>query len=394
MCDNLHYMQKKNIAIICSWLDIPKGVGSFFVEQAELAKENFNVHLVHFKPYRFGFSKRKKVSFSVKTSTQFTENQIPVYEVNYPEFYFFKKSFFQKVIEKKAQKSLLNKINKPIDLCHAQSLFDAGFWSYSLYKNFNIPYIFTEHNQLNLKGLPRKKDKLLQKVIANASEKLVVSDDLIRQFASNEIFADFHKLGNTFDEKCFKYVPTSKTLFTITTVGAYTPIKDTTTLLNALKIIDNSIDKKIIFNWIGFNCWGTDNETIVNNTCSDLKFKNIELNLIKSATKIEIAKQLQQSDVLVSTSICETFGLSVLEALASGVPVVCTNSGGVLEMITSENGIICPIKNAEEIAQNILKIYQKEIVFDAQKISENIRFKFGSTTFTEKLSVIYNENSL
>jgi L-malate glycosyltransferase len=387
-------MQKKNIAIICSWLDIPKGVGSFFVEQAELVKDNFDVHLVHFKPYRFGFSKRKKANFSIKTNTQFTANQIPVYEVNYPEFYFFRKFFFQKAIEKKAQKSVLKKINKPVDLCHAQSLFDAGFWCYGLYKNFNIPYIFTEHNQLNLKGLPRKKDKLLQKVIANASERLVVSDDLIRQFASNEIFADFNKLGNTFDETCFKFVPTTKVTFTITTIGAYTPIKDTTTLLNALKIIDNSIDKKIIFNWIGFNCWGTDNDILVNKICKELAFKNIQFNLIKSASKQEIANHLQQSDVLISTSICETFGLSVLEALACGVPVVCTNSGGVLEMITPENGIICPIKDSESIAKSILQIYHKEFVFDAVKISENIKLKFGSTIFSEKLSVIYNQNSL
>jgi glycosyltransferase involved in cell wall biosynthesis len=386
-------MQKKNILVICSWLDIPKGVGSFFVEQANLVKNNFDVHLVCFKPYRFGFSKRKKIDFSIKTTSFITENNIPVYEVNFPEFYFFKTLFFQKIIEKKAQKSLLKKIKKPIDLCHAQSLFDAGFWCYGFYKNFNIPYIFTEHNQLNLKGLPRKKDKLLQKVIASASEKLVVSDDLIRQFASNEIFADFNKLGNTFDETCFKYITTEKTTFTITTIGAYTPIKDSSTLLNALKIIDKLIDKRIIFNWIGFNCWGTDNDTIVNKTCSDLHFKNIEFHLIKSASKQEIANFLQQSNVLVSTSICETFGLSVLEALACGVPVVCTNSGGVLEMITSENGIICPIKNSEVIAQNILKLYNNEILFDAEKISENIKLKFGSTTFTKKLSAIYNQNA-
>lgn len=69
---NLQFILKKNIAIICSWLDIPKGVGSFFVEQAELVKDNFDVHLVHFKPYRFGFSKRKKASFSIKTNSHFT----------------------------------------------------------------------------------------------------------------------------------------------------------------------------------------------------------------------------------------------------------------------------------------------------------------------------------
>jgi L-malate glycosyltransferase len=394
LCDNLHRMQKKNIAIICSWLDISKGVGSFFVEQAELVKDNFDVYLVHFKPYRFGFSKRKKVSFSIETHTYFTENQIPVYEINYPEFFFFRKYFFQKAIEKKAQKSFLKKINKPINLCHAQSLFDAGFWCYELNKNFNIPYIFTEHNQLNLKGLPRKKDKLLQKVIANASEKLVVSDDLMRQFATNDIFENFNKLGNTFDEKCFTYSEKSKSeTFKIITIGAFTPIKDYKTLLEALKIVDKQINTKIQFTWIGFNCWGTDNNTAVTNTCSDLGFKNIQFELIKSATKYEIANHLQQSDVLVSTSICETFGVSVLEALACGVPVVCTNSGGVLEMITPENGIICPIKNPKIIAENILKLYNKEIAFNSEKISANIKLKFGSTTFTEKITAIYNQNA-
>lgn len=387
-------MLKKNIAIICSWLDISKGIGSFFVEQAQLLQDDFDIHLVHFKPYKFGFTSKKKCSFSITIQTENLENKIPVYTIHYPEIKFFNILFFKSAIEKKAQKKVIRKINKPIDLCHAQSLFDAGFWCYKLNKNYKIPYIFTEHNQLNLKGFPRKKIKLLQKVITNASEKLVVSNDLIRQFASNDIFADFNILGNTFDEKCFTYSESSKSeSFKIITIGAYTPIKDYETLFEGLKIVDQQITKEIKFTWIGFNCWGTDNETIVNHLTNSLGLKNIKINVIKSATKYEIAKELQASNVFVSTSLCETFGVSVLEALACGTPAICTNSGGVLEMITSENGIICPIKNPEIIAQNILKVYKKEIVFDSQKISENIKLKFGSTTFKEKLSAIYNRNA-
>lgn len=230
--------------------------------------------------------------------------------------------------------------------------------------------------------------------MASASEKLLVSNDLIRQFATNDIFDNFNKLGNTFDETCFTYSENSKSdCFKIITIGAYTPIKDYATLLEALKIVDKQINTKIQFTWIGFNCWGTDNETIVNHLTTTLDLKNIEINVIKSATKYEIAQELQSSNVFVSTSICETFGVSVLEAIACGIPAVCTNSGGVLEMITPENGIICPIKDSESIAKSILRIYHKELIFDAEKISENIKLKFGSTTFREKLSVIYNQNA-
>ena len=62
-------------------------------------------------------------------------------------------------------------------------------------------------------------------------------------------------------------------------------------------------------------------------------------------------------------------------------------------MITPENGIICPIKDSESIAKSILRIYHKELIFDAEKMSENMKLKFGSTTFREKLSVIYNQNA-
>jgi glycosyltransferase involved in cell wall biosynthesis len=387
-------MLKKNILIICSWLDISKGIGSFFVEQAELMNDSFNVNLVHFKSNRFGFNKRNMRSILIKINTQFTNNQTPIYEVNYPEFYFFQKTFFKKIIEKRAQKKLLHTIKSPIDLCHAQSFFDAGFWCYSINKNFKIPYIFTEHNQLNLKILSKKKISLLQQAIHNASEKLVVSDDLIRQFASNDIFFDFNKLGNTFDENCFSYSKRLKSdIFKIITVGAYTPIKNYETLFDALKIIEKKIFSEIHFTWIGCDCWGGDNEQIVNQLTKSLGLKNIKIKIIKSATKYEIANELKTSNVFISTSLCETFGVSVLEALACGIPVISSNSGGVTEMINQQNGIICPIKNSEEIAKNILKLYNKEIVFDNEKISENIKLKFGSTIFKEKLSLIYTKNS-
>lgn len=387
-------MLKKNIAIICSWLDISKGIGSFFVEQAQLLEADFDISLVHFKPYKFGLSSKKKFSIRIGIQTENLDQKISVYTIQYPEIKLFKINLFQSVIEKNAQKKFIQKVNKPIHLLHAQSLFEAGFWCYKLSKNYTIPYIFTEHNQLNLKGYSRKKIKLLQKVIHSASEKLVVSNDLIRQFATNDIFEDFHKLGNTFDENCFKYSQNSNSeLFKIITVGAYTPIKDYETLLEALKIVDTKITSPIQFTWIGFNCWGADNENTVTNLTATLGLKHIQIKIIKSASKHQIAEALQNSNVFVSTSICETFGVSVLEAIACGTPAICTNSGGVLEIITSENGIICPIKDAASIAKSILQIYHNEIVFDRKNISEAIRLQFGSTTFTEKLSAIYNRNS-
>jgi glycosyltransferase involved in cell wall biosynthesis len=48
-------------------------------------------------------------------------------------------------------------------------------------------------------------------------------------------------------------------------------------------------------------------------------------------------------DVLVNASVAEPFGRSVLEALASGTPVVATDSGGIPEFVEDgETGVLVP----------------------------------------------------
>ena len=45
-------------------------------------------------------------------------------------------------------------------------------------------------------------------------------------------------------------------------------------------------------------------------------------------------------DVLVCPSVSEGFGLTVLEGLASGVPVVVSRSVGALEIVQGERGVL------------------------------------------------------
>src|SRR5207253_5967151 len=58
----------------------------------------------------------------------------------------------------------------------------------------------------------------------------------------------------------------------------------------------------------------------------------------------QIAPLLAAADLFLLPSQNESFGLSALEALASGVPVVGTNAGGLPEVIRDgETGFLCGI---------------------------------------------------
>jgi N-acetyl-alpha-D-glucosaminyl L-malate synthase BshA len=68
--------------------------------------------------------------------------------------------------------------------------------------------------------------------------------------------------------------------------------------------------------------------------------------------KIEaVAPLLAGADVFLLPSTNESFGLSALEALASGVPVVGSNAGGLPEVVRDgETGVLCAVGDVEGMA--------------------------------------------
>lgn len=75
----------------------------------------------------------------------------------------------------------------------------------------------------------------------------------------------------------------------------------------------------------------------------------------------EIPNYLNMLDVLVNVSEYESFGVSVVEAMACEVPVVVTEVGGLKEVVDSRSiGALVGIRNVEETADAILEILNHE----------------------------------
>lgn len=68
-------------------------------------------------------------------------------------------------------------------------------------------------------------------------------------------------------------------------------------------------------------------------------------------TQTDTASLLAAADLMALPSDKESFGLVALEAMACGVPVVATNTGGLPELvIDGENGLLVPVHNCEALA--------------------------------------------
>lgn len=105
---------------------------------------------------------------------------------------------------------------------------------------------------------------------------------------------------------------------------------------------------------------------------------------------------------LISQALCmvvpsewyEPFGLSVIESMALGTPVIASRIGGLPEMVEhQETGLLFTAGDAEELAQQILTIYgDPELTKAMSKAAiETARVRFSKETHLKELMAIYEE---
>ena len=91
------------------------------------------------------------------------------------------------------------------------------------------------------------------------------------------------------------------------------------------------------------------------------KYKHPNLKLKGPQSQNELNKFYSQGSVFVLPSLEDGFGLVVPQAIACGLPVICTTNTGANDLITHEkDGFIIPIQNVEEIKKKILFLYNNE----------------------------------
>lgn len=96
----------------------------------------------------------------------------------------------------------------------------------------------------------------------------------------------------------------------------------------------------------------------------------------------DIPAVLQMLDIFILTSISETAGLSLLEAMAAGKAIITTDSGGPSEIIQNGiTGLVVPVRNSRAIADKIEYLIDNPAQLrylgeNAQKDSEHYDIRF------------------
>ena len=77
------------------------------------------------------------------------------------------------------------------------------------------------------------------------------------------------------------------------------------------------------------------------------------------ADREQLARALASSDIYVSGMADETFGISIVEAQSSGLPVVGVASGAMIDRIPEGLGLLGPVDDAAAMARNVEAVWRQ-----------------------------------
>jgi glycosyltransferase involved in cell wall biosynthesis len=110
------------------------------------------------------------------------------------------------------------------------------------------------------------------------------------------------------------------------------------------------------------------------------------------AGRPEIAAAMARATAFVHASRYETFGVVAAEALASGLPVVATRSGGVEEILGPDParlGALVDVDDPVALARAILEVLERRATFDGADLRAAVAERFGGPAVADRLVELY-----
>ncbi|MCB9321693.1 MAG: glycosyltransferase [Lewinellaceae bacterium] len=275
---------------------------------------------------------------------------------------------------------------KQVDVIHAHCLW-GGFVAQRIASRIKVPVVYTEHHSGILEHpLSQTELSTYQKIIHHSTEITAVSSTLakvLQPFTPNK---PVRIIPNFVDENLFTIQKTPKRNgFHFICIGDLIPIKQIDRLIRAFDIICKKHP-----DWhlhiIGDGPLKSDLTNLMNglNLTEMITFHGRQPNT-------EIPRLLNESHVLISTSKHETFGITILEALCCGLPVIVTPSGGPDQLVNSDNGILLGNDSVESIAEGMSVMHMQYGNYTALEIRKRTLIQYSRRATIEAYKSLYSK---
>ncbi|MED1862036.1 glycosyltransferase family 1 protein [Fictibacillus nanhaiensis] len=274
----------------------------------------------------------------------------------------------------KALDGELNKF-KP-DLLHVATPFNIGLFGMRYGKKENIPMVASYHTHFDRYLAHYHLDFLFPLLwrylqwFHRPFEKIFVPSEETRKVLYSKSFTNIEIWSRGVDCDMFtpqnrdyhvreKYKITEKYIFLF--VGRLAPEKDLDVLQEIINKLPTTLRECVHWLIVG--------DGPSRNVVDHWEKKHSNVTCAGYLSGVELAQVYATADLFVFPSSTETFGNVVLEAAASGLPSIVSDSGGVTEIVQDGiTGKICTAGDANSFIQNIVSLMEDPLLLQSMKL--------------------------
>jgi glycosyltransferase involved in cell wall biosynthesis len=275
------------------------------------------------------------------------------------------------------------------DVLHAHSVLYGGYLAACIGQKRHVPIVLTEHssNYRNRLILPGQ-DYITRYTLRHTQKIFAVGVELANSLHPYAAEKEIDVLWNMVDTDCFTLLPIDmpSSPFVFIMVASLIRLKGHHILLPAFAQAFKN--ENVLLKIVGFGYSGRKLQRLQHSIRSLGIENQVEIIGLVS-TPAEMAVLLQHSHALVSSSQIETFGVTVIEAMASGKPVVATRSGGPEYFVSENSGILVPVNDPPALAAAMQQLVQNYSRYDPVTIRAECVAQFSEQAIVKRLEQVY-----
>ncbi len=272
---------------------------------------------------------------------------------------------------------------------HAHTGYPDGYAAAALAKHLGWPLVITEHASFVARQLrqPAQRQRYLEAVEA-AARFLAVSQMLADELekAIPQLAGKLEVMPNAIPLHEYAVNLDARRSEELLFVGYRKPTKGMATLLHAfadvhaarpgatLRLIGRSPTEEVEQQW--------------HQMSRDLGIRDA-VQFEGTMDRAGVAAAMARASILVHPSPRETFGMTTLEALASGTPVVATRSGGISGILADNRlGELVPPQDSRALARAVIRTLERRDSFEPTTLRAAVE-PYSSVTVGDRLANLY-----
>ena len=230
----------------------------------------------------------------------------------------------------------------------------------------SIPYIFILHGG----NLPERFDSASTKILNlfKGARANVVPSDYLRDRLSKFQFENIVFIPNSIDLKLYKFKERDTLKPRLLWVRAFDKVYNPMMAIEVLEILSVKYPNAEV-------CMvGPDKDGSLNEVKEVAREKDLNCQFKGKLSKDEWIKLSEEYDIFINTTLIDNTPVSVIEAMALGLPIVSTNVGGIPYLISNEeNGLLVEPRDSEAMAKDIIRLIENPEL--AESLSNQGRLK-------------------